>query len=345
MLAIPLLYLCVLDTMMASAETAGVKLVCDVAEVLRYAGSDDGGVDGDYEKAVDVDAVRVRFLMAGVEAHGPAVAAGRAASACKLCTVGRARSALIRKLQLDMVMSLGYTKCEHPIARARPVSHVDDVLFHCMAHDIAHFSMTRSPMPNEYTRITRTPLDSVDPVLLVEQMAGRVVYARQERRANTKQDVRMEMLKKLATPERIPGRLPYGQVPGVSFWDRGGLGLMPGVVAAGTSRCQLQASMFAWSGGLRRFSCDTGAPRQPPAGGGAAMLERRVCARIRAHQVSSLRRVRPCHGHPIRSPGASCGGGIEAVRPDLKHAQMGQRGAPSAEAARHLCESCKGGWL
>ena len=69
--------------MMASPAAAGVKFVCDVAEMLRYAGSDDGGVDGDYEKAEDVDAVRVGFLMAGVEAHGPAVAAGRAASACK----------------------------------------------------------------------------------------------------------------------------------------------------------------------------------------------------------------------------------------------------------------------
>ena len=255
---------------MATSGAAAVKFVHDVAEMLRYAGSNDGGVDSDYEK-VNVDVVRVRFLVAEVEAHGPALAAGRAARACKLCAIGRAGSALVRKLQLGNVIPLGYTRCEHPLARARPVAYVDGVLFHGMVHDTVHFSMTRSPMDNEYIGITRTLLDSVDPVLLVEQMAGRVVYARQERRANTKQDARVELLKKLATPERIYGRLPYGQVPGALYGTRGGapnrcLESVPPAHCAVSCKHLCSPGL----GSLNGFSCDTGAPRRPPAGVGAA---------------------------------------------------------------------------
>ena len=199
--------------MMASPEAAGVKLVCDVAEVLRYAGSDDGGVDGDYEK-VSVDVVRVRFLVAEVEAHGPALAAGGAAIACELCAIGSAGSTLVRRLQLGNVIPLGNTRCEVPLVRERPVPYVDCVLSHGVLNDIVHFYMTRNPIGNKYIGITRTVLDSVDPVLRVEQMAGRMANARQERRPNTKQDARVELLKKLATPERMYGRLPYGRVPG-----------------------------------------------------------------------------------------------------------------------------------
>ena len=212
-LALPFLNLCVLDTVMATSGAAAVKFVYDVAEMLRYAGSNDGGVDSDYEK-VNVDVVRVRFLVAEVEAHGPALAAGGAAIACELCAIGSAGSTLVRKLQLGNVIPLGNTTCEDPLARARPVAYVDCVLSHGVLNDIVHFYMTRNPIGNKYIGITRTVLDSVDPVLRVEQMAGRMANARQERRPNTKQDARVELLKKLATPERMYGRLPYGQVPG-----------------------------------------------------------------------------------------------------------------------------------
>ena len=212
-LALPFPNLCVLDTVMATSGAVAVKFVRDVAEMLRYAGSNDGGVDSDYEQ-VNVDVVRVRLLVAEVGAHGPALAAGGAAIACELCAIGSAGSTLVRMLQLGNVIPLGNTTCEDPLARARPVAYVDCVLSHGVLNDIVHFYMTRNPIGNKYIGITRTVLDSVDPVLRVEQMAGRMANARQERRPNTKQHAREELLKKLATPEPMYGRLPYGQVPG-----------------------------------------------------------------------------------------------------------------------------------
>ena len=279
---------------MATSGAAAVKFVYDVAEMLRYAGSNDGGVDSDYEK-VNVDVVRVRFLVAEVEAHGPALAAGRAAIACKLCAIGGAGSTLVRKLQLGNVIPLGNTRCEDPLARARPVAYVDGVLSHGVLNDIVHFYMTRNPIGNKYIGITRTVLDSVDPVLQVEQMAGRAVNARQERRANAKQDAREKLLKKFATPERIYVRLPHGQVPGTLYGTRGGapnrcLESMPPAHCAVSCKHLCSTGL----GSLNGFSCDTGAPRRPPP------LEseqpdwsKGACARIRAHQASSLRRVRP----------------------------------------------------
>ena len=46
----------------------------------------------------------------------------------------------------------------------------------------------------------------------IEMMSGRIVYTGQERPTNTKQKMRVDVVKKVATAEGLAGRMPYGKV-------------------------------------------------------------------------------------------------------------------------------------